>query len=538
MVKTFDFPTLEQLYYSFPRGGALAEGRNHRQGASSMAISTYTRSWSLENLSINTIQRPEIAFMPVQEYSYVIKAQTYCPLATLGDVLRYETLGFWILSFQEILRHLALATDYVKSEYWPDIKQVISDEEPNLINLIDNYLTGCVDKGHWDLDQWQYYVKEHEASASPFGDKWGMILQEPEQMKLSLDKTRKWVENFSVHWLDYVTSGEKNYIYINPELCYPGVRARPADYTILSSGDKDVTVLCKKWRDRKVGGVPGLSQLEAGVYHRPEKKQILKPVYDWAAKTLGCDVHSLAMEAVELFKFLENEENVYCYDLKTAEKQTGLGIEQHLPFATDLGHPNFEGQLSGESYSGIGPTSLMNEMQIVCMLKAILVKHDITPKWIALFSDNFATDVALPKTSHYDEDERFCGFIPAKQGFGPVSLVTDNPKHRLAFKNNRQSQRQNRQYIMRPLLSVIMNNIARWTSCSDFLSYIIAQKSYLDEKDKNDLWIGSWFREMIEDKPELHAGIIDQFPKEVNYVKTWWNVQDTDPTYRSDLAVL
>jgi len=259
------------------------------------------------------------------------------------------------------------------------------------------------------------------------------------------------------------------------------------------------------------------------------------------SQLLGCEVHSLSLEGIELFKFLAEQDNVQCYDLKTAEKQTGLGVEKRIPFACDLGHPQVEGELSGESYSGIGPTSEMNELQICFTLLALKLLYKIDFPWLAIFSDNFATGVTLPKSNHYDEDERFCGFMPAAKHFGPVSLCTDNPKHRLAFNNEKQYQSQKWQYVMRPLLSVTMNGLVGWESCMKFLDFIIASEQYKEQKTAEDEWIGSWLNEYVLDPNgsyrELHPQIVELFPQELAFVKRWWVTQDNDATFVSDLQV-
>lgn len=545
-----EYPEIEQLYYNFPRGGALAEGRAHRSGQSDMEISTYTTYWRLDGYREVPIQVPEVPFDTVLQCIFNIHFQTFCPLSTIGfpDILRFESLGGWRRSLQEIFRHLGMATTFTKSELWPIITQMIDENLDAMVKSVGEYLRRCLDLGHWDIDQWTFYVKDHEASASPFGEKWSVILKDPLSMNITLDKTRKWVEKYVKKWTDYVTHGNA-YVYIDPKLAYAAVRSRPAEYTILNSDDFSADIVAKKWRDRKAGGIPGLSQIEAGVYKRKEKKQALEPLHLFIKTILkGTEVHFLSDEAMDLYIFLMQQSVVHCYDLKTAEKQTGLGVERRLPFACDLGHPQYNGLLAGESYSGIGPTGPMNELQIAFTLAAIRQVYGIVPKWVCIYSDNFCCDAELPKSPHYDEDRRFTGFIPDRKCFGPVSISTDNPKHRLNFTGGTQTQRQRRQYIMRPLLSIIMNNIADYKDCENFIVNVVKTKWYLEMKEREENWISSWIPEYLKYDSANSADINDRIKevtgelvkvhtKAVDYVKRWFLVQDRDATDVTDLEV-
>lgn len=535
-----EYPPIDQLYYAYPRGGALAEGRQTRTGASSMDISSYTSYFSLTGVRAIPFSTPELSRIPnLYKIVYTVHLETFILLSTIGEVKRYETLGFWLLSYQEILRHLAMADNFIKSDVWPVHLTMIDEYRDKLIQAVDQYLKMLVDKGKWDLDQWTYYIKEHEESAAPFDEiqRWSQILKEPTLTRLSLDKTRKWVEMFASNWKTYVGKSGKAQYYIDPRLAYAGVRARPAEYTIIQQGDRTIDLLCSKWRDRKVGGIPGLSQLEAGVYKTKAKKEAVKPLHDLIKQVIGCEVHFLSEEAMELYNWINQQKKVYCYDLKTAEKQTGLGIESVLPFSCDLGHPDFDSKISGESYSGIGPTGPMNELEIAFILRAVQLLYGIKIGWVCLYSDNFCCDIELPKSPHYDADKTFCGYLPDSKHFGPASLVTDNPKHRRAFNGASQMQQQYRQYIMRPLQAVILNNIADWSSCERLIAYVLKWKEYQVEKEKNELWNSSWVGEFISQHPELLQTFVETFPKEAKYVRENFVIQETNPEEVTDLKV-
>lgn len=538
MVQTLDltYPTLEQLYYLIPRDGALTEGRQHRAGCSSMKISSYTRTWRAYDLKQQPFQAPEIA-TPVMMMSFMIEGRTFIPLSTLGglkNIKRIETLGFWVNSFQEIQRHHAFADQFRQSELWSTITDVTKSLFAEIVELFDRYITFIVEKGDFSLEHWKYYVKEHESSASPFGPKWAKILESPALLNLSLDRTTKWLRNFAQKWKSLIAP-ENGFVYINPIFSYPGVRSRPGEVTIIHEDDYRFIALVRKWRDRKVGGIAGLSQLEFPIYGLPLKKEAIRPFVDWAKKILKCDIYNLDFNGPNVFKFLlEHKDEAKCHDLKMAEKQCGI-ILKRLPFVTDLGLPTFPAELAGEMYSGIGPTPWINFIVNVIILHSLQVKYGVTFKWACIYSDNFAVDADIPKLIHYDDDETHCGFIPKEGKFGPPSLSTDNPTHRLGFISGQQYQAQQWQYIMRPLIAVIMNSLIKYDSCSRFLDYVTQAEFHTEEAP---FWSGDQLKEYILGKNvEYHSQFMLKFPEEVEYVKRWFPVQETDASYATDLRV-
>jgi hypothetical protein len=289
----------------------------------------------------------------------------------------------------------------------------------------------------------------------------------------------------------------------------------------------------RKWRDRKAGGIKGLGQLSYPIYKLPAKKKVEAHVYDWIAKILGCEVCSLNRDGIEAYQYVLDN-NLNCYDVKTAEKQVGLCFSD-FPFVVDLGHPKFEAAVSSEMYSGISFTTLLNELFITVMLRAICDSLGIKISKLAIFSDNFAVDIELPPTPHYDKEPAFCGFLPASKRFGPPSLCTDNPKHRLNIKGGYMRQIQTQQYDMRPLLSVIMNNVRSYDSATNFLQWVIDKKVTAEfEILSKDNIIEAFFEQK---NLELHESFRDAFSAELAYVQSVFLVQSVNPDNPSNLRV-
>ena len=228
------------------------------------------------------------------------------------------------------------------------------------------------------------------------------------------------------------------------------------------------------------------------------------------------------------------EDEIYIYDMKTAEKQTGLMFE-NLGFAVDLSDTRFNGDDAPEMYSGIGPTSQLNELMMMILLRSFMDEDDLDIKKIYIFSDNIATDVPLPEQLHFEEDDAFCGLRVKQRNFGPPSLMTDNPKHRLNYRNTRQTQVQRIQYVMRPFLSLVLNSIPAPDLCYRFIDYIVAKGL----AEGSDSYRKDHMKQAILDKDEtVHNAIIDEFPEVLDYLKKWFYIQDRDAKFSTDLRVL
>jgi hypothetical protein len=521
------------MFYYTPANGAIVEGRQHRKGATSMKLSSYAAYHEVNSLRSRTMQRPEVPGIPLIEYSYEVKIRTFPIIDSLGPIKRYDTVAFWRLSFQEILRHLGLASQFTNSPIWPRLMDVISSYREEIIEVLHKYFEGIVSHGDMSLEQFEFYVKEHGDSASPFGPKWSYFLENKSALKIAHERTNRWIKAFVQEWRQFAT---KQNIFVNPKLCYPALRARPGEPTIIEQTDRTIHVLIRKWRDRKAGGIKGLSQISYPIYQKGDiKKKVEAVFYEWFKKVLKCDIHSLSQDGPQVYKDII-ELKLHCHDIKTGEKQVGLAFK-FLPFVVDLSYNKFAAELAAEMYSGIGPTTPLNEMFIVMMLRAMMDEYGLQIGHLAMFSDNFAVDVELPESPHFESDEFFCGFDTIKQIFGPASLCTDNPDHRLnfAFNKGKQIQVQSIQYIMKPLLAVVTNGVADRTSPMRFINFVIDHKIY--EKAEFKSGPKDMFKQIVYEENGLHDKFIDNFSEDREWVERWFPIQTNNADFPADIKI-
>lgn len=521
------------MFVRTSQGGSLIEGREQRKGGSSMKIGTYCRDWDVSDYRETLIQVPELP-MPVTQISYRIHFKTFLPLSTLGEVKRYDTLGFWKLSFQECLRHLGLANTYTSSPLWKTMTDIVASEKESLIDIWLQWMDKVLNSDT-SLEQFIYYAKEHETSADPFGlGKWKDLLESPGTLKLAHERTLQWMREFRA---EFGNLCKGNNLMIKAENCYPGVRARPPDYTVMTSGDFEGIVFAQKWRDRKVGGIKGLSQFGFPIYKNEAKKQADAIMHNYMKKILGIPVNSLSDLGPQIYKQMITDEKCYTYDLKTAEKQVGL-LFKEFPFNVDLGHPAFPAEAANEMYSGIATTTPCNELFQMVFIKAMQDEYDFTPTKYYCFSDNMAFDKEIPGQVHADEADTFCGLIVKERRFGPVSIVTDNPNHRLPFNSKVQRQTQRLQYVMRPFMAVALNSLDRPDTTEKFLDFVIKNKLLNDAEESEGARQDVIKDAILSQNVEVHQKVMDALPKTRQYVEQWFVTQDRDPDYVTDLRVV
>jgi hypothetical protein len=526
------------MYTSKSEAGAEKEGRQTRSGSSSMKIGTYTKDWYIYDVFTRQIQ-PEGFPDPVTQFNFKVKVTSFVPLVLLGDeIKRYETVGWWLCSYQEILRHLHLGSLFTGSSLWKSIMNVIESQADDIYDMLLGYYDRILRSGDDSDGQWEFYVKEHENSAAPFEDVkyWKDIRSSIRMMNASKDITMKWESQFNNH----MHKRKKNSFnvhepyMIKASYTYPGFRARPSDYTIVPQASNDYTrlVLCSKWRDRKVGGIPGLSQSTWRIFKNKSKDKIESYLTSCCKKLSGLEVTRLSEEKLDGYLDILNND-WHLYDMKTAEKQTGLAF-QWTGFTCDLGHPKYPAELASEMYSGIGPTSPLNEFMCNIILRVLTEDEGWEGRKVKIFSDNLATDVELPDQVFLEKADQFCGLDPIKKSFAPVSMCTDGPKHRISFNGKIQRQTQTLQYVMRPLLACIMNGIGGRDVTQRFLEWCKDKEVFVEESggDRKDYLVDEVLRQ-----PEIHKDIRQDFNEVETFVKKYFYVQMTDSDFTSNLRV-
>jgi hypothetical protein len=189
--------------------------------------------------------------------------------------------------------------------------------------------------------------------------------------------------------------------------------------------------------------------------------------------------------------------------------------------------------------SGTGPTKLGADIVVGAMCRILKSEYGLTFDAVAAGGDNFAL-----KNSNLEEiygsldqisfglEERCLGYNPKLGRFWPTHLVTDNPKHANNLKYNWRSITQNQtiQYELRPLQTIVQNNLMQSNSCNRFISWAIQNHAYDDVEilDRNH------FYEVIESSPELQESFVTAFGEELDWLKNYIPTH-SNPTYATNL---
>lgn len=530
-----EYPDVRRMVINQSEGGSNAEGRVNRTGLGSMKISSYTQNWEVSQFREVQIQVDEVPF-PVSQLQYYIKVKTFIPLSLLGEVKRYDAISSWKNTLQENYRHLGLAKNFTATDEWKLMRE-IADSSFNIIqDGFQEWLDYLADSSDLSFEQFKYYAEEHESSADPFGEgHWSDIVSNESRLREVWTATRNWIFSFRAAFKSLCNQNMP--CMVRAEHCYPGMRARPADYTVIEQKDYEALVLAQKWRDRKIGGLKGLSQLTFGIYDNPSHKVADEIIGKMMKRVSGLEPIQLSLVGPQLYLDLAKSD-CYLYDVKTCEKQAGL-LLQHFPFNVDLGDPRFPAEYAPEMYSGIGPTSPVNQVFGAVFIKAMREKHGFNPSKWYIYSDNHGFDKKLPENIHLEPADAFCGFQAKMQHFGPPSLCTDNPKHRLQLKTMKQRQAQFLQYVMRPFLAVTLNSIDHPSTCVRFLEWVVAnKKNVLDEGRISEGVRQDIIKDAILGKSFVeHQAILDKFSTTANWVRANFHTQSQNADFVSDLRV-
>jgi hypothetical protein len=509
------------LYIPHSEAGMLSEGRKDKWSGNTMTPSALlryhkTRWIGLSQASVEWTNRP------MMEVQYEVELKSFFPFSMLyddlSDLKRLETLSFWHSSYQEEIRHLELINDLITREWYHEFKELADSYKDQIVAAFEKYVNMIVSEGDMSFEHWRYYVKEHEDSASPYqGKKWKDILRDQSWMKKSYVDINKWIINFN-NSLKSIMSVRKPLIHV--ENVYPALRARPADYEVIEQSNDILRVKCRKVRDRKAGGVRGLSQLEYPLFKKDIKKKVYNECfYNLITEIVGCEVVPINIYGAKFYKLVA-EDNPFCYDLRNAEKLVGH-ILSYLPTNVDLGHPEYDRELAGEMYSGIGPTRPLAEIVVAIIVKFLLIKFGIQPSRLFIGGDNFGFTIEFDcKEAEVDilmtNETSILGFLPGKKKFGPLSLVTDNINQRanIPLKWDSLTWTQSFQYELRPLQVIVDNDLYKPGTCMKKIAWVVeADLSHEEIYSRDSL------NEALMKSEELHTKFYDMFAEELNFVK-------------------
>lgn len=288
------------MYIGKSQMGSKLEGREGKHSGNTMkpgALTKYSRIFGFHFSQ----KQEDWARFPVVEYQYMVENRSYIPHSLLLDekgelqVKRLETLSFWHASYQEVLRHLGLAEKLVQSEFYSEILAIVESYKPQICEAFVKYIKLICEKGDFSFEQFQYYAKEHADSASPWDNKkWGDLLKSPGLLKSAYAECIKWIRDFEqdlAKIMQYATP------LILAEFVYAALRARPADYEIMEITNDRIIAKCTKTRDRKAGGVKGLSQIEWPIYGKTQLKREIyqEAFYSLIAEISGCELNAIVM---------------------------------------------------------------------------------------------------------------------------------------------------------------------------------------------------------------------------------------------------
>jgi hypothetical protein len=375
-------------------------------------------------------------------------------------------------------------------------------------------------EGIFTIEQFYKYAKSHENSASPWqGRKWHQIAENPRLLKEAFTICSTWNRKYEDN-LRQIFKHEKPLIKAN--FAYPALRARPADYEVIKADNEVILAHCKKTRDRKAGGVIGLSQIEWPIYHAVElKRKIYKETFDALfEKIAGAKPISIIQSGAEFYQQLFLEDEINCYDLRNAEKQVGVQFS-FLPFNVDLGTPEYDAEIAGELYSGVGPTRPGSELYVACLTRTLNNRGEISVDKVYIGGDNyaFAPHINCEEKGYdlfFTNESTILGANPLRKTFWPYSAMTDTVKNRQTIPKTwrRLTWIQHMQFDLRPVQVLVNNGILNRSSCVKMMDWIVEKKLL----EGFDIYSKDTINDAITSDEDIEDDFRDQFSEEVNFV--------------------
>jgi len=535
-------PRPSSMYIGRSQVGSNIEGRRTKNGGNTMKPGALTKYAKIFGVHRSQIQQ-DWSIFPLTVINYMTEIRSFLPhsLFMQGDELsvkRLETLSFWELSYQEIIRHLGLAQKLVRHDIYPEIMDIVNAYKEQIIDAFKKYVQMIINEGDFSIEQFKYYVHEHRDSASPWtGEKWSDIENRANRLKQAYAECLKWVK-------DYYEDLDKIMQYSTPmikaDYVYPALRARPADYDIVAINNDKIIARCSKHRDRKAGGVLGLSQLEWPIYHKVILKRKIydECFYNLVREIAGCELNPIIITGA---KFYQNiiERQTYCYDLRNAEKLVGM-LLPFLPIMVDLGESHYDSSLASELYSGVGPTRPGSEIVVAICIR-FLKERGFQINRMDLGGDNFGLDTYINAVDEgfdilFTNEDTILGWMVEAQKFGPYSFITDNVKNRWNVPKqwSALTSVQNYQFELRPLQVIVNNDLMRNKSAVKLINWICTTKDFenIEIYSKREI-----FDKLIE-TPQLHDSFRDLFADELNFLKQYVPVhQNSNKTTDAHLIV-
>jgi hypothetical protein len=501
----------------------LREGRKNKWSGNTMKPGALVNLHKTRWIGL-TQTRAEWSSKPLLEVQYEVEIGSYFPWDAIfsekDEIKRFETLSFWHPSYQEELRHLELIGSLRKTELFLKLKEIVDSHKQEIIDAFVKYVGMIIKEGDMSFEQWKFYVTEHKNSASPYeGKHWNDILQNDSELKKTWTEMNKWLIQFQKQ-LPQILSIRRPLIKV--EAVYPALRARPSE-TELTHKDNDRIILkCKKIRDRKAGGVKGLSQLEYPIFKRSTKKKIYQECfYNLIEKISGCKLIPITTYGASFYSQVFDTD-INCYDLRNAEKLVGILLD-FLPVNVDLGHPEYPEEDAGEMYSGIGPTRPMAEI-VVGVLTKLLKILGYAIDILFLGGDNFGFKLFIDCISDgfdlvFTNEDTILGANPKLKRFYPLSLVTDSVKNRqnIPTKWSALIWTQRFQFELRPLQVIVDNDLYKPGSCEKKIKWVVESGKLTEQ----EIYSKESLNTAISENEDLKEKFYDMFITELQYLKNF-----------------
>lgn len=562
MVK--DLPRIDSLFIDQTQFGGDLTSRKDRLGGTFMEIGSLTAKHEI-NLMGQNYKEFEWSKTPIYGQIYDIYIETAMPISIMNDfeevphseqpvqlenIGRLEAMMEWWLTYNELQRMCGRMESMIQTEFHKNLQELIDNEQPKIHELLVGYHDRLEEYGDYSLEQYKRYAKAHNHASSPFEEEfvsnrripWAKIEKDEvllqETWGKMIPKVHEWNSGY-----DKFCKKNKFKAMVRGDVTYEAGRNRMAEYEVVFLKDKAINAKGEAYFHRTADGVPILSQSEIGVYGRKDlKTKVYQDIYHWIARLLGitdsANYLPIRTKGMEFYKAL-NEGDWTCLDLRNAEKSIGV-LMWFVPYAGDMLVRGYSREVARKFLSGTGPTALCNDILKALALRSLKDEYGLEFSKIAAGGDNSALQNSNIEEilNHIEQktiglEPRVLGYCPKLKRFWPVHLTTDNPKHGRNLRHNwkKITQTQSIQYELRPLQSVVQNNLMKTNSAVEFINWAIENK--LDEEA--EILNRNYFLEIIEQRG-LKENFADKFSKELNWLKSFIPTH-TNPTYSTNLIV-
>lgn len=562
MVK--ELPKISSLFTDQTQYGGDLTNRKDRLGGTFMEIGALTAKHEIQLISQNYKQF-EWSKLPIYGQIYDIYIESFIPFSIMNDfeevshaeqalslehIGRIEAMMEWWLTYNALQRMCGRMEAILQTELHQTIQSIIDSMKDEIHDQMIGYHDRLDEYGDYSLEQYKRYVKAHNHASSPFEEEfrdnripWSKIEKDETYLKetwgMIIPKVHEWNVGYDSFCKRYNWKA-----MIKGEKTYEAGRHRLAEYKVNFIKDKALNAKGEVFFHRTADGVPILSQAEVGIHgNKNLKTKVYQPIYDWLARLLGItnkeNYLPISTAGMKFYQAL-NTGKWTCTDLRNAEKSIGV-LMWFIPYAGDMLVRGYPRETARKFLSGTGPTKLANDICKGLVIRCLKDEFGLKFDKIVAGGDNSALRNSNIEEilNHIEQksiglEPRVLGYSPQLKRFWPTHLITDNPKHAQNLKHSwrKITQTQSIQYELRPLQSVVQNNLMKTNSAERFITWAIANK--IDENA--EVLNRNYFLQLIEENEELRTKFKDEFSKELEWLKSFIPTH-TNQTYSTNLII-